>query len=111
MLVEFFSVISNYEEQYEKGIQQDLIGEGTVSIYNSKDELCPTIVDMALVTGWEVNYTYYNKERKSCIIALMKSGEYSRPLLVEPEDFKKIISLVRGENIYTLESLLNNSKI
>ena len=108
MLVEFLSVVSDMEEQREKAIQEDIVGESSTSPYNKNDKLYPTIIDMSLVEGWECTYIYFNSERKSCVIAVMKGGFFSRALLVEPEDFKSLYAMANGSDVYSVESLLKS---
>lgn len=108
MLVEFLSVVSDMEEQREKAIQEDIVGEGSTSPYNKNDKLYPTIIDMKLGEGWECTYTFFNEQRKSCIVAVMKGGFFSRALLAEPEDFKNLYAMANGSDVYPVESLLKS---
>lgn len=106
MLVEFNSVVTDYEEQTLKQRQADLQGEASVEIFNDKDSIVATVIDMSLVEGWEESYVYFNHKRCQAVRALFKDEEYgSRWLLISPTKFKMIWEHVNKKQVFSEETI------
>lgn len=107
MLVEFNSVVTDYEEQTLKQRQADLQGEASTEIFNSKDNMVKTVIDMSLVEGWEESYVYFNHQRCAAVRALFKDEEYgSRWLIISHIKFKMIWEHINKEQVFSEETIL-----
>lgn len=107
MLVEFSTVVTDYEEQKERELQAELSGESSVPTFHSKDKLCVSVIDMSLVIGWDGGYVFLNDERKDCVYAIFMDEGISRALLIEPEKFKRLFTIANRKDVHTPEILLN----
>lgn len=107
MLVEFSTVVTDYEEQRERGLQAEISGESSVPVYHTKDKLCISVIDMSLVIGWDGAYIFFNDERRACVYAIFMDEGISRALLIEPEKFKQLFTVANRKDVHTPEILLN----
>jgi hypothetical protein len=98
-LVEFPSLFSNLEEQWEKELSQEkkenlgLDQEETFA--NERDYVGRAVIDMMQISGFEEGLVWINGEETSCIFAEYdhkhnNGTDFTRNFLVPYEDFKAI---------------------
>lgn len=106
MLVEFLTVVTDYEEQRERAITAELSGDSSVPVFHEKDRYAPTVIDMTLVLGWDASSVFFNNQRKACVFAIFEGDVYSRALVIEPEKFKEIFIHATRKQVYKPEFIL-----
>lgn len=107
MLVEFRSVIMDGKETQEREIQEKLHGITSVPFDRERDYLCPTVLNIKEVVGWEVSNLNYNDTIRECVIVKMKDKSYVPTLLIGHNKFKSIYEKINNSKVLTVKDILN----
>lgn len=76
-------------------------------IPNENDKYGVAVLDLSKVTGWEEVVLLYNKSTISGIVVHLGDILFESPLIIEPEDFKKIYEYVTKDEIQEVGKILN----
>lgn len=105
MLIEFKSVRSSMEEQWQK---ENVLEEP--GFHNTKDYIAKIVIEMDDVVDFTGGRVYYNSNIKECVYPRFKD-EFQTPtnLLVTADEFKRILEKTRNIRIQSAAELLNKT--
>ena len=107
MLVEFKTVRTNYEEQFQRAVNERLNGEGTDGPFNEQDYLSRIAIDLSEMVDIEEGVVYLNDVPYPCVYLYNRDGESTRNLLVTYDKAKMLMEKVKSVKILTPEEILN----
>ncbi len=107
MIVEFKTSRSSMYESYERELQVELSGPSSVEYCRKNDYIATIALEMDTVIDYEVGKVYVNDNLHNCIYARIEDDISSRNLLIEEEDFKKILEYTRNCKIKSAVEILN----
>lgn len=108
MLVEFKTVKSNLEENFEREKQAEMNGTYSLEFFRQRDYIDKFFVELDEVIDFEGARVYCNNEVHNCVFVRVGEEAFLRNILIEPEEFKKIIEWNRNCTIKTAEQIINS---
>lgn len=106
MIIEFKTVRASAKEAFEKNKLSET-GMVNQEYYNEEDYITSIFIEIDDVVDFTVGKVYHNSEVHECVYIRFVEENVSTNVLINGEDFKRILESVRGCKIKTASQILN----